>query len=138
MPLTECAGTEPDRASVLNRRARLEEVMRRDGPVCVWCGRHIDTALVGATTEHVVPRSKGGPSWIENELAACGRCNHDRGHSGLAEFADECDGLGRVPDRGALVAALERLDQVIAVRGGQRRARRYLDSQLRRLRNQLR
>jgi len=33
---------------VLNRRARLEEVMRRDGPVCVWCGRHIDTALVVA------------------------------------------------------------------------------------------
>ncbi len=112
--------------------------MRRDGAVCVWCGRHIDTDLVGATTEHVVPRSKGGPSWIENELAACARCNHDRGHRGLAEFADECEGLGRTPDRGALVDALERLDAAIQVRGGQRRARRYLDSQLRRLRNQLR
>ncbi len=124
-------------AGVLNRRARLDQIMRRDGALCVWCGRRVNTDLVRATTEHVVPRSKGGPSWIENELAACARCNSDRGHRGLAEFADECDGLGRDPDRGALVESLVRLDEAIAERGGQRRARRYIDHQLRRLRNQL-
>ena len=112
--------------------------MSRDGPVCVWCGRRIDTDLVRATTGHVVPRSKGGPSWIENELAACARCNHERGHRGLGEYADECEALGRVPDRGALTDALERLDVAIGERGGQRRARRYLEAQRRRLRNQLR
>lgn len=112
--------------------------MRRDGPVCVWCGRRIDTALVRATTEHVVPRSKGGPSWIENELAACARCNHERGHRSLGEYAHECLAMGRQPDLGALAAALERLDEAIGRRGGQRRARRYLDAQLRRLRNQMR
>ncbi|MEZ5239737.1 MAG: HNH endonuclease [Microthrixaceae bacterium] len=111
--------------------------MRRDGPLCIWCGRRVDTELVRATTEHVVPRSKGGPSWIENELAACSPCNGRRGHRGLAEFADECEGLGHVPDRGALVEALVRLQGAIEARGGQRRARRYLDHQLRRLRNQL-
>jgi 5-methylcytosine-specific restriction endonuclease McrA len=122
---------------VLNRRERLDEIMQRDGAVCIWCGRHVDTGLVRATTEHVVPRSKGGPSWIENELAACSRCNSDRGHRGLAEFADECEALGLTPDRGALVEALARLERAIHERGGQRRARRYLDHQLRRLRNQL-
>lgn len=119
------------------RRTRLEEVMRRDGPVCVWCGRRIDTTLVPATTEHVVPRSKGGPSWIENELAACARCNHERGHRSLGEFAQECRREGREPDLGALTDALERLELAIHRRGGQRRARRYLDTQLRRLRNQM-
>ena len=57
----------------LNRRQRLELVLARDGAACVWCGRPLQVGLVAATTEHLVPRIKGGPSWIENELAACRR-----------------------------------------------------------------
>ena len=38
--------------------------------------------FVTPTTEHVVPRLKGGPSWPENEVAACRRCNSERGHRG--------------------------------------------------------
>lgn len=79
--------------SSLNRRDRLAEILGRDRGRCVWCGRTIGTDLVRATTEHVVPKVKRGPSWLENEVAA------------------------------------------IAERGGQRRARRYVDSQLRRLRH---
>ena len=42
------------------RRRRLELILDRDGPTCVWCGCEVDTPLVQATTEHVVPRLKGG------------------------------------------------------------------------------
>jgi len=118
-----------------NRADRLALVLAPDGARCVWCGRAIDTDLVRATTEHVVPRVKGGPSWIENEVAACARCNHRRQHTSPAEWLDHCEREPDwTPDRAAVVASLERLVAAIDERGGQRRARRYAESQLRRLR----
>lgn len=119
------------------RRERLERILQRDGPTCVWCRRTIDTRLVPATTEHVIPRVKGGPSWIENEVAACRRCNGRRGHRTPAQWADECDALGWRPDRARIVTTLEALAERIRHEGGQRRARPYLDAQLRRLRRTL-
>ena len=125
--------TTPD--DHLPRAARLARILERDGARCVWCGRAVGEGLVAATTEHVVPRIKGGPSWIENEVAACRRCNGRRGHRTPADWLDECEALGWEPNPAAIVAALERLDAAIERRGGQRRARPYLASQLRRLRN---
>jgi hypothetical protein len=112
-------------------------ILDRDGPTCVWCGCEVDTPLVQATTEHVVPRLKGGPSWLENEVAACKRCNGRRGHRNLVDWADECDGSGWNVDRHRLVRVLESLDARIAEQGGQRKARPYIRSQLRRLRRQI-
>lgn len=117
----------------LSRPERLQRILERDGSACVWCGRPIATRLVAATTEHVVPRIKGGPSWIDNEVAACRRCNGQRGHSTPAEWIGECERRGWRPDVDAVVASLHRLDAAIAARGGQRRARPYIASQLRRL-----
>ena len=119
------------------RRRRLELILDRDGPTCVWCGCEVDTPLVQATTEHVVPRLKGGPSWLENEVAACKRCNGRHGHRNLVDWADECDGSGWNVDRHRLVRVLESLDARIAEQGGQRKARPYIRSQLRRLRRQI-
>ena len=120
-----------------NRRERMEIILERDGPWCVWCSAPLDNSPGGLnrpTTEHMVPRIKGGPSWVENELAACRRCNGERGHQSVAGFLVDCTGLGRTPRTEVIIAALERLQQCIAERGGQRRARPYIDSQLRRLR----
>ena len=111
----------------------MELILARDGATCVWCGRAVGEGLVEATTEHVVPRIKGGPSWVENEVAACRRCNGRRGHRTPSESADECDGLGWAPDRDRLIRVLTSLQAKIAERGGQRRARPYVASQLRRL-----
>jgi 5-methylcytosine-specific restriction endonuclease McrA len=111
----------------------MAQILERDGAACVWCRRQLEVGLVAATTEHLVPRIKGGPSWIENELAACRRCNGERGHRTPGEWFDECERRGWNPDRATIVAALRRLQQAIAERGGQRRARPYIASQLRRL-----
>lgn len=105
----------------------------RDGATCVWCGRPFD-ALVTPTTEHLVPRVKGGPSWAANELAACRRCNRERGHRGVVDWTLECGRRGWSVDVGRLEAALLRLGEAIREHGGQRRARPYVDGQLRRLR----
>ena len=120
-----------------NRRERMDQILLRDGPYCVWCGVPLDNtpgSIHQATTEHLVPRIKGGPSWVENELAACRRCNGERGHQSVSGWVTDCRGVGRTPRLETIVAALERLQQAIAERGGQRRARPYVASQLRRLR----
>ena len=119
-------------ASQPGRAARLETVLGRDGATCLWCGRPFGR-LVGPTTDHLVPRVKGGPSWLENEAAACRRCNAERGHATPAAWAEECERRGWPVDRPRLVRALTDLEAAIARRGGQRRARAYLAGQLRRL-----
>jgi hypothetical protein len=117
----------------LDRVARLRVAVERDGPTCLWCGRAF-TDQVAPTTEHVVPRVKGGPSWLENEVAACRRCNSERGHTAPVEWLEECLRRGWRPDERRLLRVLTALATAIAERGGQRRARPYLDAQLRRLR----
>ena len=120
----------------MNRAARLRAAVERDGGTCVWCGRPF-TDLVPPTTEHVVPRLKGGPSWPENEVAACRRCNSERGHRGPVEWLEECLRRGWEPDEPRLARTLALLLAAIAREGGQRRARPYLDAQLRRMRRRV-
>ena len=114
------------------RAERLRHAAERDGLRCVWCRREC-TGLVRPTTDHLVPKVKGGPSWLENEVVACGRCNRERGHTGPAEWLAECERRGWEPDTAAVSRALHALDRAIAERGGQRQARPYLASQLRRV-----
>ena len=116
------------------RPERLAEILVRDGYACVWCRRPLDSGPVRPTLEHVVPKLKGGPAWIENEVAACDRCNHQRRHTRPTTWIEECRSLGRDPDTTAVLRALERLESAIAERGGQRRARPYVARELRLLR----
>ena len=119
-----------------DRAARLRTVLERDGGTCIWCGRSFGP-LVAPTTEHVVPRVKGGPSWLENEVAACSRCNRGRGHRSPVEWLEECERRGWAPDGRRLARALDALAAAIVENGGQRRARPYLDAQLRRMRRRV-
>ena len=114
------------------RAERLHSAALRDGQRCVWCRRPC-TGMVRATTDHLVPKVKGGPSWLENEVVACGRCNRERGHLSPADWLAECERRGWEPDAVAVTRALTALDHAISERGGQRRARPYLAAQLRRL-----
>ena len=111
----------------------MARILERDGRHCVWCRRKLEVGYVHATTEHVVPRLKGGPSWIENEVAACARCNNERRHMTPGEWIEECERRGWQPDRAAIVRVLSSLEDAIERNGGQRRARPYVRSQLRRL-----
>ncbi|MFP3714216.1 HNH endonuclease [Puerhibacterium sp. TATVAM-FAB25] len=122
----------PDDRRQVARAERLRLAVERDGARCVWCGRAFGP-LVHPTREHLVPRAKGGPSWLENEVPACRRCNAERGHRGVVEWLEECERRGWHPDEAAVVRSLDALDRAIAERGGQRRARTYVASQRRRL-----
>lgn len=119
-------------ASQIARAERLQAAIARDGPACVWCSRPFGS-LVVPTTEHLVPRVKGGPSWLENEVAACRRCNRERGHRSLTQFAEECQRRGWRPQIARSAHVLADLDAAITRRGGQRRARPYVLRERRRL-----
>jgi 5-methylcytosine-specific restriction endonuclease McrA len=104
----------------------------RDGPTCVWCSRAFSD-LVRPTIDHVVPRVKGGPSIPENEVAACARCNRERGHASPVQWLDEVRTRGRTPRPEVITASLRRIDDHISVHGGLRRIRGYLGTELRKL-----
>jgi hypothetical protein len=116
----------------LGRAARLAAAIARDGPTCVWCSRRFEELIV-PSTDHLIPRVKGGPSWPENELAACRRCNSQRGHLPPVDWLEECRRRGWQPDVDRIDRTLTALASAIAERGGQRRARPYLAHELRRL-----
>lgn len=117
----------------LKRADRLRWALERDGERCVWCGRDLPAGHRDASLEHVVPKLKGGPAWPENEVAACRPCNRKRGHTSPTDWLAACEARGLTPDRAAIERALRRTQLAIAARGGQRKARPYLDGQLRRL-----
>jgi hypothetical protein len=112
--------------------ARLGIIVERDGDGCVWCSRPFDR-LVRPTCEHVIARVEGGPNWIENEVAACARCNRERGHASPVQWLDEVRMRGRTPRPDVLQEALLRLAARVASSGGARRARPQLATELRKL-----
>ena len=118
-----------------NRAERRAQMLEEGQTKCVWCGREFDERMVIATTEHLIPRIKGGPSWAENEVVACRRCNSRRGHRTLADWHDACRQEGWSPNTALIVERLCLLEEAIAHHGGQRKARPVLRSQLRRLKN---
>ena len=112
-------------------------MLEHDEATCVWCRRPFDARLVVPTTEHIVPKLKGGPSWLENEVMACKRCNGLRGHHTPGDWVDHCRDQGWEPNVALLHDRLLSLQAAIAERGGQRRARPYVRAQIRRLRSRL-
>lgn len=123
---------EPSAGDAEPRAARLARAVQREGGACVWCRRPFGP-LVPPTTDHLVPRVRGGPSWLENEVAACRRCNAQRGHAGAADWVRECRGRGWEPDVDHVLEVLRSLLGATRRRGGQRRARAAADAQVRRL-----
>ena len=106
--------------------ARVEELIARDGPGCVWCGRELWRRDL--TLEHVVPRSRGGHATAENALVACRTCNRRRGSRPADAYVRDLLREGADVDVEAVRRSLERLT------GSERRAHREAAArQLRRL-----
>lgn len=66
----------------LARGRRLLAVMGRHGSACIYCGSRDDL-----TQDHFIPRSRGGPSALENLVPACAPCNTAKGNLMPLEFA---------------------------------------------------
>src|ERR1700722_17266700 len=56
------------------RKITRRAVFARDGWTCQYCGSRSNL-----TVDHVIPRSKGGPSSWDNIVASCAPCNRRKG-----------------------------------------------------------
>lgn len=67
-------------------------------------------------------------------MLACRSCNRARGHAAPTSWLKDREQRGFEADRAAIERSLADLDEAIASRGGQRRARPYLARELHRIR----
>jgi 5-methylcytosine-specific restriction endonuclease McrA len=96
------------------RRLRLpcsrRGVIARDRETCQYCGSQPGRSSL--TVDHILPRSKGGPTTWENVVAACRDCNHRKGGRTPEEANMELLTVPRQPQfvAFALLGELERHD----------------------------
>jgi 5-methylcytosine-specific restriction endonuclease McrA len=74
------------------RRLSRRAVLARDGYRCQYCGstRHL-------TLDHVIPRSRGGPTSWDNVVTSCAPCNVRKGSRLPAEVGMALRGCPRPP-----------------------------------------
>lgn len=66
-----------------SRALSRKNILMRDRNTCQYCGHIFSPGEL--TLDHVVPRSRGGPSTWENLVACCKTCNHKKGNATLGE-----------------------------------------------------
>ena len=69
--------------SKFEMRFTRQNVYWRDGHTCQYCAKKF--GQVDLTFDHVLPRSKGGPTSWENVVTACQSCNNKKGDKLLKE-----------------------------------------------------
>ena len=63
-----------------------QRLLKKDGPVCRYCGRTVDPA--DTHLDHIVPKSRGGSGRTSNFAMACTWCNMLKMDHMLEEFAE--------------------------------------------------
>lgn len=71
-------------------------IYHRDNHRCLYCG--VQLPAVKLTLDHVVPRSKGGPTSFENCATACEPCNRKKANLSLEESGMKLRHEPYVPD----------------------------------------
>jgi len=59
-----------------------ESVLKRDKNRCHYCGKRAYQA------DHVVPRSRGGETSMDNLVACCSTCNYSKGGANYYDFIE--------------------------------------------------
>lgn len=115
--------------------ARLERLLKLGESRCAWCGYDLTKPNARPTRDHIVPKIKGGPTRLENEVASCGSCNQKRGHASPSQYIESSRRDRGLEPNAALVA--DQLDALIAAierEGGMRKIRDYVAREAKRVR----
>jgi len=113
---------------------RLDVLLERGAWRCAWCGYDLTKSNARPTRDHIVPKIKGGPTRLENEVASCGSCNRQRGHASPSQFIETTRRDRGLDPNAALVASqLDSLNDAIAREGGMRKIRDYVTREARRV-----
>ena len=113
----------------------MDLLLELGGSRCAWCGYDLTKTNARPTRDHLVPKIKGGPTRLENEVASCGSCNQKRGHASPSQYAEQSrDQRGLDPNVALIADQLDRLDEAIAREGGMRKIRDYVSREAKRCR----
>ena len=78
-----------------------EWLMEMENPgVCIYCG-----AAESLTTEHILPRSRGGEDVMDNVVRVCRSCNSSKGAKGLYEWKGLQEKTVTAPSRRANISS---------------------------------
>ena len=77
LPATLRLVEKVNRRYVHSPRFRKWALFNRDGWQCQYCGISLDVRSI--TIDHVVPRSRGGPTSWRNCVSSCKKCNMTKG-----------------------------------------------------------
>jgi 5-methylcytosine-specific restriction endonuclease McrA len=66
-----------DRSGISPVRLNRRNLFARDEHCCQYCGQRLPVSQL--SLDHVVPRSRGGPTTWENVVASCLKCNTKKG-----------------------------------------------------------
>ncbi len=120
----------------LSSAARLDHLLELGDWRCAWCGYDLTKPNARPTRDHVVPKIKGGPTRLENEVASCGSCNQKRGHASPSQYVETSRRDRGLSPNAALVAdQLDALDAAIQRDGGMRKIRDYVTREAKRVRD---
>ena len=124
----------PSNGRQMSPSDRLDWLLERFDGRCAWCGFELSRPGARPTRDHVVPKIKGGPARLENEVPACASCNGLRGHEPPSRFIERSrDERGLEPDAAGIASQLEALERAIGREGGMRKIRDYVTRELRRV-----
>lgn len=79
-------------------------LFRRDQHLCLYCGKSFPERTL--TRDHIVPTSRGGGDHWLNVVAACKRCNQNKGNRNLDECGLELLALPYIPNRAEYLALI--------------------------------
>ncbi len=124
-----------DNTRQMSSEARIEHLLELQDYQCAWCGYDLTKPNARPTRDHVVPKIKGGPTRLENEVASCGSCNRQRGHRSPSQFIESSrDERGLEPKAGLVADQLDALAAAIQREGGMRKIRDYVTREAKRVR----
>lgn len=110
---------------------RLERLLELGNGACTWCGYDLSRNNARPTRDHLIPKIKGGPTRLENEVASCGSCNQKRGHATVSSWIESCRlERGLEPNVQLVVNQLESLTAAIEREGGMRKVRDIVKREL--------
>lgn len=66
-----------------HRELSKKKALLTEGKICAYCGKPSDT------TDHIIPKSKGGPDIKQNLVPCCKSCNSSKKDKDIADFLND-------------------------------------------------
>ena len=102
--MAESAGLPNKFGFIVNRykaldsgKIKMSSILKEDqkqlkeGKTCIYCGCEIDLSY-----DHIIPKSKGGPDNIHNQVLACKKCNTSKGNKDIFEWYQDNNKIPRL------------------------------------------